>query len=335
MLCMSILCFSGTSYLSVHGHVYTLYMYGVYVVHIHLYMKLIQFALQTSCLSQLSNEMKDAVSEKDKSSSELEAMRQQLRELQEKSARDEAELKKMAATITRLQQQLKERTIRRKAVAPSIPEGSTSTLTLSQTSAPTAAIKPTVTTTPTASIRPMAIQTTSAPTAHVTPTMVTAQHVIPATSTSQLTNQISSSTGVSTSTAVAATVFVRSTSPQVVAPLPSTTTAARAVIATSQGGVASGSLGEEPNRVAIKRRREEDSVQQAAESGSGAASVAPPARKRQKPLQQPQVAASTSLAPDTQGEGEGMEAQVTAEVQVHAVVKNTCNAHIAVNMVVR
>lgn len=275
--------------------------------------------LRVFCLfSQSSNEMKDAVSAKEKLSSELEAVKQQLKELQEKSLKDEAEIKKMAGNIARLQQQLKERTLRRKAVVPSIPEGSTSTLTPSQTSAPTAAIKPTVTTTPTASIRPMAIQTTSAPTAHVTPTMVTAQPVIPATSTSQLTNQISSSTGVSTSTAVAATVFVRSTSPRIVAPLPSTTTATRAVIATSQGGVASGSLGEETNRGAVKRRREEESVQQVAESGSSTSTTGAPARKRQKPLQQPQVAASTSLAPDTQGEGEGMDAQVTAEVQVRA-----------------
>ena len=222
--------------------------------------------------------------------------------------------------MSRQQQLLKERALRRKAVAPSIPEGSSSSLTLSQTTAPTAAIKPTVTTTPTASIRPMAIQTTSAPTAHVTPTMVTTQHVIPSssssTSASQLTNQISSSTGVSASAAAAAaTVFVRSTSPQVVAPLPSTTTVTRAIRVSSQGGVASGSgLGEEPNsRGTIKRRREEESVQQAEPGSSSVA--APPARKRQKPLQQPQVAASTSLAPDTQGEGEGMDTR-PAEVQV-------------------
>ena len=219
--------------------------------------------------------------------------------------------------MTRQQQLLKERPLRRKAVAPSISEGSSSSLTLSQTTAPTAAIKPTVTTTPTASIRPMAIQTTSAPTAHVTPTMVTTQHVIPSsssTSASQLTNQISSSTGASA--AAAATVFVRSTSPQVVAPLPSTTTATRAIRASSQAGVASGSgLGEEPNsRGTIKRRREEESVQQAEPGSSSVAE--PPARKRAKPLQQAQVAASTSLAPDTQGEGgEGMDTQPT-EVQV-------------------
>ena len=255
------------------------------------------------------------MSEKEKLSGELVNIKQQLKELQEKSAKNEADMKKMEATMSRQQQLLKERTLRRKAVAPSIPEGSSSSLTLSQATAPTATIKPTVTTTPTASIRPMAIQTTSAPTAHVTPTMVTAQHVIPSTSTSQLTNQISSSTGVSTSTAAAATVFVRSTSPQVVAPLPSTTTAARAVIASAQqGGVASGSgLGvEEPNsRGTIKRRREEESVQQVEPGSSSVA--APPARKRQRPLQQAQVAASTSLAPDTQGEG--MDTQPT-EVQV-------------------
>ena len=243
---------------------------------------------------------------------ELEGFKRQLKDSQEKLAKNEGEMKKMEATVLRQQQLLKERGLRRKAVAPS--EGSTSSLALSQTTAPTAAIKPTVTTTPTASIRPMAIQTTSAPTAHVTPTMVTAQHVIPATSTSQLTNQISSSTGVSTSTAVAATVFVRSTSPQVVAPLPSTTSAPRSVLASSQGGVASGSLGEENARGTIKRRREEDSVQQSGEAGSS--SVAPPARKRQRPLQQPQVAASTSLAPDTQGEGESVDTQAT-ELQVN------------------
>lgn len=238
-------------------------------------------------------------------------MKQELKQLQEKSAKNEIEMKKMEATVSRQQQMLKERTLRRKAVAPSIPEGSSS----AQTTAPTAAIKPTVTTTPTASIRPMAIQTTSAPTAHVTPTMVTAQHVIPSTSTSQLTNQISSSTGVSTSTAAAAaTVFVRSTSPQVVAPLPSTTTAVRAVTASSQGGGGSaiGSMGEETSRGTVKRQREDESIQ----PGS---SIAPPARKRQRPLQQPHVAASTSLAPDTQGEGEGMDTQVT-ELQVQRSV---------------
>ena len=82
-----------------------------------------------------------------------------------------------------------------------------------------------------------------------------------------------------------------------------------------QGGVASGSgLGEEPNsRGTIKRRREEEGVQQAEPGSSSVAE--PPARKRQKPLQQAQVAASTSLAPDTQGEGEGMDTQQT-EVQV-------------------
>lgn len=264
----------------------------------------------------MSNELKDAVADKERLSGELETVKRELNEVQEKSAKNEAEMKKMDATISKQQQMLKERTLRRKAVAPSIPEGSSSSLTLSQTTAPTAAIKPTVTTTPTASIRPMAIQTTSAPTAHVTPTMVTTQHVIPSSSaTSQLTNQISSSTGVSASTAAAATVFVRSTSPQVVAPLPSTTTAARAARASSQGGVASGSgLGEEPNsRRVIKRRREDESVQQAE---PGSSSVEPPATKRLKPLQQPQVGASTSLAPDTQGEGEGMDTQPTTEVQV-------------------
>ena len=78
----------------------------------------------------------------------------------------------------------------------------------SQSTAPTAAVKPTVTTTPTASIRPMGIQTTSAPTAHVTPTVVSSQHLLSSTSVTQLPS----------STTAAATVFVRSSSPQILPP---------------------------------------------------------------------------------------------------------------------
>ena len=158
--------------------------------------------VSSSLPSQLGKELEDARGDKDRSSSEAESLQLRLDLLKSKY---EGETKKQEEQIQKLQQLLRERPLRRKVVAPSVPEGSPALPPVPST-APTAAVKPTVTTTPTASIRPIAIQTTSAPTAHVTPTMVT-QHVAP--STTQL----------SSSSAIAA-VFVRPTSPQVSTPVP-------------------------------------------------------------------------------------------------------------------
>lgn len=265
--------------------------------------------------TQAAKELEDAKAEGEKLSGELANLQQELKQLQEKY---DADTKKQEMNISKLQQMLKERRPRHKAVVP-ISEG-VSSLPSSQTTAPTAAVKPTVTTTPTASIRPIkAIQTTSAPTAHVTPTMVTVQHVVPATTTTPFmsANQISSNV-ISNSTA-AATMFVRSSSPQIVTPLPTTSISVASTTSTSPPvGIAVASQessGEGVSRGTVKRQREDDTQ----EPGS---TLEPPASKRQRPIlqQQPQqVAASTSLAPDTQGEGEGVNAMDTqpSDSQVH------------------
>lgn len=151
---------------------------------------------------------------------------------------------------------------------------------------------------------------------------------------SQLTNQISlSSASVSSMVTPAATVFLRTSSPQIVTPLPTTsmvsssvsvpsTTAVGIARASSQGSVAvGGASGEEPR--AVTKRRREDDTQEAGTSST----LEPPASKRKKPLQVQrlkqravEVAASSSLAPDTQGEREalatGGEGQAS-ESQVH------------------
>ncbi len=123
------------------------------------------------------------------------------------------DVRKRDSEILRLKQALQRS--RKKVVGAAAAEGVTPVPFAPTQVAPTAAVKPTVTTTPTASIRPMAIQTTTAPTAHVTPTMVTNQHVTVTPMVSHLTNQ--------TGSAAAAAVFVRSSSPQVVTPLPTVT----------------------------------------------------------------------------------------------------------------
>ena len=162
--------------------------------------------------SQISSELEVSKSNNAKLTSEMEGLQLRLDAL---TSKYDSDGKRHQQTIAKLQLQLRERSTRRKVVVTS-GEGP-STLSPAPT-APTAAVKPTVTTTPTASIRPMAIQTTSAPTAHVTPTMVTQQHVhtMPppvsgATVTSAvLTNQIQ---------APVAAVFVHTTTPQVVTPI--------------------------------------------------------------------------------------------------------------------
>ena len=192
-------------------------------------------------------------------SSETESLQLRLSLLETKhegeTQKHDSELQKRDTEIQKLKQLLQR--FRRKAVNPTVTEGTPPIPIPSTQVAPTAAVKPTVTTTPTASIRPMAVQTTTAPTAHVTPTMVTTQHITPP--TSQLANQIGT----------VAAVFVRSTSPQIVTPLPTVTVSSSVAVsvtmATPSIPVASPSVSmasqpPEGDR-ASKRRREDDTLE--------------------------------------------------------------------------
>jgi len=268
---------------------------------------LILLTLPSSLALQLSKEVEDAKGEKDRVSSEVESLQMRLNLLQTKL---EGDTRKYEEQIQKLQQQLVERPLRRKVVPPSVPEGSPSLPSVLST-APTAAVKPTVTTTPTASIRPMAIQVTSAPTAHVTPTMVT-QHVAP--STTQLS---------SINSTAAAAVFVRSSSQQVT-PTPSsvvssasgsvsmvttTTTSVSPVVAIPQS-VEHG--GERRGERAVKRRREEQQ-----EPGS---SLEPPATKRSRHLAQPPELEPT---PTSAMEAQEQPVQTSDEVGSGALAMDT------------
>ena len=179
--------------------------------------------LSLSSPPQVFQELEQSESDAAKKTTEVEDLQLRLDAL---SSKYNSDGKRQQQVITRLQQQLRERPVRRK-VAVATGEGSSAMMSSAQ-SAPTAAVKPTVTTTPTASIRPMAIQTvTSTPRAHVTPTMVV-QHVsaavVTAVSSGATTNQMQ---------APVAAVFVRTTSPQVVTPIVNAVNAVASVTTTS------------------------------------------------------------------------------------------------------
>ncbi|XP_064382187.1 nucleoprotein TPR-like isoform X2 [Halichondria panicea] len=256
-----------------------------------------------------SKEIESTTSERDKLKADQESLQQEHTTLKDKH---DIETAKLNTTIIKLQQALKERGPRRKVVPPSISEGTSSL----QSSAPTAAVKPTVTTTPTASIRPMAQTTTAAPMAHVTPTMM-----------APVVNSTQSMT--TSSTTPTAAMFQRSVSSQMVSRIPATSVVSSSIStpSTSTLGIARGSsqvsrsMGDE-SRGVTKRQREEEE-----QEGGASTSVVPPASKRKKPLvarvrqRQMEVTASSSPSPDTQGEtppsnGDG-ESQAT-ESQVLA-----------------